>query len=180
MNNWYYSLDGQNRIGPIPENELKKLITQGNLNGQTFVWQEGMAEWTSALNIDRLFSENSPPPSIDSSTPLPINKLKPVETPSYNSATIPSEIKGWNWGAFLITPFWCIRNKLWIGLLSYLPAVGIFVSFYFGKTGNELAWQNRRWHSIQEFKSEQRNWTIAGLIILPLQILLLILAGSGY
>lgn len=29
----------------------------------------------------------------------------------------------WNWGAFLLCPFWCIRYQVWIGMISTLPVI---------------------------------------------------------
>ena len=29
----------------------------------------------------------------------------------------------WNWGAFLLCPFWCIRYQVWIGVISIFPVI---------------------------------------------------------
>jgi hypothetical protein len=29
----------------------------------------------------------------------------------------------WNWGAFLLCPFWCVRYQVWIGMISILPTI---------------------------------------------------------
>ncbi|MBL9189329.1 MAG: RDD family protein [Opitutaceae bacterium] len=42
--NWYYAINGQ-RLGPVPEAELQKLVTDGVVKADTLVWKEGMAEW---------------------------------------------------------------------------------------------------------------------------------------
>ena len=82
-----------------------------------------------------------------------------------NSATVPDEIKGWNWGAFLLGPFWCIGNKVWIGFLFLIPLVSLVMFFVLGIKGNQWAWKSRRWTSIEQFKANQRRWAIAGLVI---------------
>jgi hypothetical protein len=29
----------------------------------------------------------------------------------------------WNWGAFLLCPFWCLSHHVWIGLISVVPMI---------------------------------------------------------
>ena len=29
----------------------------------------------------------------------------------------------WNWGAFLLCPFWCLCHHVWIGLISVVPMI---------------------------------------------------------
>ena len=55
-------------------------------------------------------------------------------------STAPDEIKGLNWGAFLLNWIWAIGNQVWIGLLALVPCVNIFVAVYLLFKGNELAW----------------------------------------
>ena len=82
-----------------------------------------------------------------------------------DSIAIPDEIKGWNWGAFLMPWLWPFTNKVWIGLLCLVPYVGGLVPFFLGAKGNEWAWKSRKWRSIDQFKAHQRGWAIAGLFI---------------
>jgi len=58
--NWYYAIGGQERKGPVPENELKQLLGAGQLPANTLVWSEGMAQWTPAQEVAGLLA--SPPP----------------------------------------------------------------------------------------------------------------------
>ncbi|HAZ46301.1 MAG TPA: serine/threonine protein kinase, partial [Cyanobacteria bacterium UBA11371] len=81
------------------------------------------------------------------------------------SIAIPDEIKGWNWGAFLMPWLWPFTNKVWIGLLCLMPYVGWIMGFVLGAKGNEWAWKSRKWRSIDQFKAHQRGWAIAGLFI---------------
>lgn len=78
---------------------------------------------------------------------------------------VPDEIKGWNWGACLMPYLWPFTNKVWIGLLAFVPYIGWIVGCILGAKGNEWAWKSRRWRSIEQFKAHQRGWTIAGLFI---------------
>ncbi|WP_374355780.1 hypothetical protein [Chitinimonas sp.] len=77
----------------------------------------------------------------------------------------PPGVAGWGWGPFLWNWIWAIGNKTWIGLLCLIPYVGFVVSIYLGIKGRELAWQNKRWDSVEHFNRVQRKWTIWWLII---------------
>ncbi|PAX60722.1 serine/threonine protein kinase [Brunnivagina elsteri] len=79
--------------------------------------------------------------------------------------TVPEEILGWNWGAFLMPWGWLWTNQVWIGLLCFFPSIGLLMSIALGAKGNEWAWKSRRWRNIEHFKQHQRGWAIAGLFI---------------
>lgn len=78
---------------------------------------------------------------------------------------VPPEIKGWNWGAFLLNWVWGIGNSTYIALLMFVPLVNIVMLFMLGAKGNEWAWRNRLWRDIEHFKGTQRKWSIAGALI---------------
>ena len=40
--NWFYASEGQQK-GPLPEAQLRDLITRGMVGADTLVWTEGMA-----------------------------------------------------------------------------------------------------------------------------------------
>ena len=71
----------------------------------------------------------------------------------------------WNWGAFLLPVWWGIGNRVYQAFACFIPIVGIFMSFYLGKHGNELAWKNKYWENEEHFRRVQRNWAIAGLAV---------------
>ena len=81
--------------------------------------------------------------------------------------------KRFNWGAFLLSWIWGIGNKTYITLLSFvagfIPFVGGLVvlgmQIWFGIKGNEWAWQNKRFQSIEHFHENQKKWAIAGVIL---------------
>ncbi|HEY9637418.1 MAG TPA: serine/threonine-protein kinase [Coleofasciculaceae cyanobacterium] len=90
-----------------------------------------------------------------------------------SSVLVPDEIKGWNWGAFLLPWLWPLTNHVWIGLSSWVPSyswMGV-VALSLGRMGNEWAWRSRKWRSIEQFKAHQRRWTIAGLCFWALVII---------
>jgi len=79
------------------------------------------------------------------------------------TSAVPAEIKGWNWGAFWLNVIWAISNRTWIGLLSLVPYAGIIMVIILGFKGNEWAWKNKRWESIDHFKSVQKKWSLWGV-----------------
>jgi membrane protein CcdC involved in cytochrome C biogenesis len=93
-------------------------------------------------------------------------------------AVIPEEIKGWNWGAFLMSWIWGIGNKVWIALLAFL--LGIIMSIILGIKGNEWAWRNKTWNSVEHFKKTQRTWAVVGIILLVISIVMSVLVAVLY
>ena len=88
-------------------------------------------------------------------------------------AIVPYEIKGWNWGAFLLPFWWGIFNRVWIMLLGLIPIANVIMPFVLGAKGNEWAWQSKRWDSVEHFRRTQRTWMFVGLglVVLPIIIL---------
>jgi hypothetical protein len=74
------------------------------------------------------------------------------------TAQLPAELQGFNVGALLMSWVWAIAHQTWIGLLSLVPCVGIVMAIILGIKGNEYAWQNRKWDSIEQFKATQKVW----------------------
>ncbi len=77
---------------------------------------------------------------------------------------MPPEIRSWNWGAFFLSWIWGIANGTYIALLTLIPYVGFVMVFVLGAKGNEWAWRNKRWQSVEHFRRVQRGWAIAGLV----------------
>lgn len=93
--------------------------------------------------------------------------------------------KKFSWGAFLLNWIWGLGNKTFITLIifpislaAYIPFVGWLVtlgcSIWFGIKGNEWAWQNKRWESIEHFHAVQKKWAMWGVILFVLQMILII------
>lgn len=82
-----------------------------------------------------------------------------------SSAVIPQEIRGWNWGAFLLNWIWGVSNSVWIALLALIPYVGFVMSIVLGVKGNKWAWQRKKWDSVEHFKRTQRTWAKWGLVL---------------
>jgi len=88
------------------------------------------------------------------------------------SAIVPTEIKKWNWGAFLLNWIWGVGNSTYIALLCFVPIINIIMIFVLGAKGNEWAWQNKKWDSIEQFKDVQKKWSWVGFIVAILGIII--------
>jgi Pentapeptide repeats (8 copies) len=93
---------------------------------------------------------------------------------------VPVNIRGWNWGAFLLPWLWFVPNQVWGGillwLLSFIPGWNIFFAVVFaiafGRNGNEWAWKARPWDDVETFKRQQRLWALAGFSVWSLVIVI--------
>lgn len=92
-------------------------------------------------------------------------------------AEIPDEIRRWSWGAFLLNWIWGLGNKVYIALLCLIPYVNIIMVFVLGAKGNEWAWRNKKWDSVEHFKKVQKVWAYWGIGIIAATFLLSILAA---
>ena len=87
-----------------------------------------------------------------------------IEDTELNDET--EDLKRWNWGAFILAPFWALSNKLdkW-AILSLLPPVNMIVIFYLGLNGNRLAFEKSEIKSVNDFMQIQRTWAKWGIRI---------------
>ena len=72
-------------------------------------------------------------------------------------SVVPPEVKGWNWGAFLLNWIWGIGNSTYIALLMFVPLVNIFMFFI-------LQFNNKNINIKTATKAELRQADIEGLI----------------
>ncbi|MHB8085886.1 MAG: B-box zinc finger protein [Dehalococcoidia bacterium] len=78
-------------------------------------------------------------------------------------AAVPAGLGEWNWGGFLLTWIWGIGNKVRLSFLFFVPFLGwSVIPFVLAFKGNEWAWQNKRWESVEHFKRVQHLWTMWG------------------
>ena len=50
---WYVSIGGQAQ-GPFPDEQLAEKFRQGEINGQTYVYRQGMASWALLEQVPEL------------------------------------------------------------------------------------------------------------------------------
>jgi hypothetical protein len=91
------------------------------------------------------------------------------------TAYVPREIIRWNWGAFFLNWIWGIRNKTYIAFFCALPGIGFAMMIVLGIKGNEWAWQNKRWESVEQFQLEQKIWSKWGIRLAKIFLVLAIL-----
>lgn len=94
-------------------------------------------------------------------------------------ADIPSEIQGWNWGAFLLTWVWGIGNNTYRAFWMFCPFVNIIMFIALGLKGNEWAWRHKQWQSVEHFKRVQKKWTIASLVFIGAMLLFFVAMFVG-
>lgn len=77
---------------------------------------------------------------------------------------LPLNIKDqWNWGAFLLAPFWGLSHKKYLlAFLSIIPIVGLVPAIMLGYKGNEYAWQNVEWKNTDDYQQTQKIWARIG------------------
>lgn len=92
---------------------------------------------------------------------------------------MPAELHGWSWGAFCLSWIWGIGNSTYIAFLVFVPFANVVMPFVLGAKGNEWAWTHRKFESVAQFKEVQKAWTIWGLVMLGLSILMSILFGAA-
>lgn len=95
------------------------------------------------------------------------------------TAVVPEEIKGWSWAGFLMHWIWSIGMNTWIGLLALFGPITLIMMIVLGVKGNEWAWQNRKWESVDQFKKVQSIWTKWGIALLIVYVIMMILWGAA-
>ncbi len=93
------------------------------------------------------------------------------------SAIVPEEVKGWSWAGFSLTWIWGVFNSVLISLLVLIPfpLFTLAWAIVLGIKGNEWAWRNKKWDSVEHFKNAQRPWNIAGIVIFAISMVALII-----
>ncbi len=91
---------------------------------------------------------------------------------------MPDELRHWSWAAFLMNWIWGIGHNVWIALLMFVPLVNLIFWFYLGAKGNELAWQHRKFQSVEQFKQIQRVWMWWGVGLTAASLILTVVSWS--
>ena len=81
--NWFYAKDGQ-QVGPVAFSEIERLYSEGQLRGDTLVWQQGMPSW---VELSTLLQTRRGVPSAPT-TPTSIPTTQPAVLPG-QSTTAP-------------------------------------------------------------------------------------------
>ncbi len=100
------------------------------------------------------------------------------QVPSAENNEIPYGVSRWNMGAFMQTFLWGISNDVYESLAIFVVIIpfigwiaGIFIAFWLGLKGNEMAWKKKKWDSVRDFNMAQASWNKAGWITFIVLIL---------
>src|SRR5215475_3806581 len=50
---WHLVVDGE-QVGPVPEADIRGRFERGEINGDTYVWKEGFADWLKLSAVPEL------------------------------------------------------------------------------------------------------------------------------
>lgn len=85
-----------------------------------------------------------------------------------------SDLKKWNWGAFMFNIVWGIGNNSYLPLLCLIPLFNIVWIFVCGAKGNQWAWEKGEYSNIDEFMKVQKTWNRAGLVMFLFTVIFVI------
>ncbi|WP_392531779.1 serine/threonine protein kinase [Nostoc sp. C117] len=166
----------------LPQQDLRLQFTDRvNLSPSFISWLEKLIEpapenrFTNSHEALKALKSGLTVKSANKNQLLPLKEIINNSGCGINNQneTVPEEILGWNWGAFLMPWLWMWPNQVSYGIFCFVPHVGGLMAIALGAKGNEWAWKSRRWRSIEQFKAHQRGWAIAGILIgAPVSIML--------
>ncbi|MEH2251778.1 serine/threonine protein kinase [Nostoc sp.] len=166
----------------LPQQDLRLQFTDRvNLSPSFISWLQKLIEpapeqrFTSASQALNALKSGLAIKSVNRNQLLPLKEIINNSGCGINNhdETVPEEILGWNWGAFLMPWLWMWPNQVWYGLFCFIPHGWWLMAIALGAKGNEWAWKSRPWRSIEQFKAHQRGWAIAGILIgAPISIML--------
>src|SRR5262245_54082280 len=71
---WHLVVDGD-QVGPVPEAEIRAKLERGEINGETYVWKEGFADWLKLSSVQEFagLTGGMPAATADAAAPAPVN-----------------------------------------------------------------------------------------------------------
>jgi DNA-directed RNA polymerase subunit RPC12/RpoP len=103
---WHYTLNGE-RHGPVTEDNIRKLLTEGRLNNEAFVWTEGFQEWLP-ISKTKFYIPAGKLPRLSDCSNRPIHSLPGNPTPPPLTGAAVNNKVIWIatftpiWGGFLV------------------------------------------------------------------------------
>ena len=121
--------------------------------------------------------QESPPQVPASTLSSSEQSINPGENTSGmgSGSEVPPGVDGWGWGPFFFTGIWGIFNNVWISLIAWIPIfpVGLIMVIVLGINGRKWAWQKKKWDSVEQFNKTQRKWSIAGIWVFGISLILI-------
>ena len=133
------------------------------------------------------FAKATQRPSVSSTTAEPVSKAE---------QEVERIRRSFSCGAFFLAPVWLLfHGRVGTGILVMLlilflrgvadlwgaaNVVAVFIqlliALYFGERGNEIAAKHRCYASLEELKRKEKGWTIAGLVVGIVGVVLAVIA----
>jgi hypothetical protein len=164
---YYYSLDGQDKKGPVDESQLISL----GVKADSLVWSENMNDWAPAAQVDALsylFRDDKTVmqniPKISEVPKIPVNQQPPMPQthfhpqPSYSSA--PAKPDNYLVWAILSTVLCCLP----LGIVSIINSTKV-----------DNLYQQGKYEEAQETADKAKKYAIYGAIIGAVAMLIYIL-----
>ena len=123
--------------------------------------------------VARARAQAAPPPRSSVPSPAPLRPTPPSAAPG-----MPAGVARFSWAALVGGPVWAVAFRVWWGLGSMLPFIGLPILVILAFRGREAAWKTGRWSSVQAFDAAQQKWLYwTSMLSLAL---FLVLAFFGY
>ena len=157
-------------LGPYTADETRSYLASGHLAPETPAWTEGLTDWSTISQVLEILGRR------------PVSNITPVFTDVAERVLLPDGVRGFCWGAMLAAPLWSIGNRVWLGLLTFIPGLGQLMMLWLGFNGRELAWRKGGWKSVNDFQRVQRRWSQVAITVWIVAIVLIfvLLAQRGY
>lgn len=139
---WYYAGPQQQRQGPVPTDQLRGLLAQGEVDVDTLVWREGMPTWQALQHVAGELGTGAAPaaaPSVadpyaapastagQSALHAPADNLDqaqrdyadfvgpkyPVYLRKWGMAARGQPASSWNWASFLFGVLWMAYRRMY-------------------------------------------------------------------
>lgn len=110
---WYVVINNE-QVGPITPDEVAQYFQSGQIDAETFVWRDGLADWAPMYSVDELAHLAQPPEAHDEATRVAMSR---------SSAEMSYDAHGFGYGAPAAEP-------------AYMPA-GDFRDSYPSRAGQE-------------------------------------------
>lgn len=85
---WFYAVDDEQK-GPVPFDELQRMVGTSQLPSHTLVWSEGLSDWQSYRDLTAQFASSPISPETPGATTLPQGHAEPLAAP----LPIPANLK---------------------------------------------------------------------------------------
>ena len=80
-----------------------------------------------------------------------------------------------NIGAFVMPQFWSLGNRVWIGLLAWIPILYPIMAIYLGFSGSKLAYEKYdMWRTRASFDKKQKRWAQVSIVYILVVVLMII------